>query len=333
MARKSNIKISILGVCIVVLSNVFWTFSLTAEVPQFDTHPGARWGHVFIYDPIRDEVLLFGGAFERGGPYLNDTWTWDGKSWCHHDVASPPARGFAAAAFHPLRGEIILHGGRGDDRKTFSDTWAWDGSNWHELEATGPFQSDHHQMVYIAHDTMILAFGGWDWDTQDVSGETWIWDGEWTKASISGPRKRGAFAMAYDSQDKRIVLFGGLWLDGQYADVWQWHDRTWQQIGGPYDNSSVDHHSMVYDSQRRQIIIFGGKNYRYRPLSNTMTLEDNKIHLITTEGPNPRHSLGLTYDTKLDRVLLYGGKEYLRDDQGALGDFWFWDGDKWQEIE
>jgi len=333
MIGKSNIKISTFSVYVIVLSKVFWSISLIANVPKSNNNPGARWGHVFIYDPVRDEVLLFGGSLNRGGPYLNDTWTWDGKSWQRHDVTSPPARGFAAATFHPIKGTIILHGGRGDDRKTYSDTWAWDGSAWHELEATGPFQSDHHQMVYVAHDTVILAFGGWNWHAQDVSGDTWIWNGEWIKASIPGPRKRGAFAMAYDGQEKRIVVFGGLWLDGQYADLWQWHGRSWKQIGGPYDNSSVDHHAMVYDSKRHQIIIFGGKNYRYRPLNNTMILRENKIHLITSEGPRPRHSLGLTFNSKLGLVLLYGGKEYLNDDQGALGDFWFWDGGKWQEIQ
>ena len=178
--------------------------------------PGARWGHVFVYDPIRDEVLLFGGGRERGS-FLGDTWTWHGNAWKHHDVVAPPPRGFATAAFHPGRGTIILHGGRSQERETLSDTWEWDGAVWRALEANGPYQGDHHQMVYIGSEKVIMAFGGWN--GRDVSGETWIWDGTWQQVAIQGPRKRAAFAMTYDAQAERVILFGGLWLDGQYADL------------------------------------------------------------------------------------------------------------------
>jgi hypothetical protein len=289
--------------------------------------PGARWGHAFVYDPIRDEVLLFGGGREAGS-FLSDTWTWNGNSWKHHDVTAPPSRGFAAAAFHTGRGTVILHGGRGAGQETFSDTWEWDGSLWRELEVKGPYQSDHHQMVYVEHEGEMMAFGGWD--GQDVSGATWIWDGVWKQVSVQGPRKRGAFAMTYDTQEERAILFGGLWLDGQYADLWQWQNRLWEQLGGPYDNSSVDHQAMTYDIRRQQVIMFGGKNYRYRPLGKTQTIERSKVMQLTAEGPTPRHSLGLTYDSRRSRAMLYGGKEYRGELQVALSDLWSWDGERWQ---
>jgi hypothetical protein len=295
---------------------------------QSAENPGPRWGHTFVYDPIRDNVLLFGGARERG-TFLNDTWTWDGNSWTHHQIPSPPHRGFAAATFHADQGTVLLHGGRSNERTTNSDTWEWDGTNWKELEAKSPHQCDHHQIVYLEHEKKVMAFGGWT--GEDVSGDTWAWDGAWQQITAEGPRKRAAFGMTYDSSQERVVLFGGLWIDGQYADLWQWKNQAWEQLGGPYDNSSLDHHAMTYDAKYQQIVVFGGKNYRYVLSSKTRAIEKNTITQLSSEGPSPRHSIGLTYDTKRNKVLLYGGKEYQGDEQLALSDLWIWNGVAWTQ--
>lgn len=295
-----------------------------------DSTPGPRWGHVFVYDPARRTTLLFGGARERGS-YLRDTWTWDGQSWHEHRVPGPEARGFAAAAFHTARGTIIMHGGRGQDGITYSDTWEWDGSEWRRLEAAGPFASDHHRMVYVAHSGQLLGFGGWD--GADVSGETWAWDDGWNPESSEGPPPRAAFGIAYDIRAERVVLYGGLWIDGQYADVWTWDGRAWSQVGGPYDNSSLDHHAMVYDASRQQLVLFGGKNYRYRPQQRTLTISEGHVVPLAEDGPSPRHSIGMTHDSHTGRVLLYGGKFYRGEEHVPLGDLWSWEGDLWRELE
>ncbi|UCC71357.1 MAG: hypothetical protein JSV86_13295 [Gemmatimonadota bacterium] len=294
-----------------------------------DSTPGARWGHVFVYDPVRQQVVLFGGAREED-EYLRDSWTWDGRSWTRHQVIGPPARGFSAAAFHAGRGTLVLHGGRGLDGVTYSDTWEWDGSAWRQIEAAGPYQSDHHRMVYVADQNHLVAFGGWS--GQDVSGGTWVWDGGWRQATNQGPRKRAAFAMAYDADRKTVVLCGGLWLDGQYADVWEWDGRTWSPASGPYDNSSLDHHSMVYDERRHKLVVFGGKNYRYRPLGGMMEVVGGRLRRLANHGPSPRHSAGLTYDSGRGRILVYGGKQYRGGQKIALSDLWSWDGVEWQEL-
>ncbi len=292
-------------------------------------NPGARWGHVFVYDPVRDQVLLFGGARDRGA-YLADTWTWDGEGWQSHKVPGPPARGFAAATFHPARGTVILHGGRGQDSQTYGDTWEWTGSAWRQIEEEGPYQADHHQMVYSAHDSLILAFGGWN--GQGVTDETWYWDERWNQVRVQGPPGRAAFAMAYDTHREKVILFGGLWIDGQYADLWEWHDRSWHRQGGPYDNSSLDHHAMTYDFRNQQLIIFGGKNYRYVPLNKTRAVTGNTVQLLSNDGPTPRHSLGLTYDSRRGQVILYGGKAYQAELQIPLRDLWSWDGNGWMHL-
>ena len=295
---------------------------------QSTENPGARWGHVFVHDPVRDNILFFGGARERG-TFLNDTWTWDGSTWTQHQVPAPPHRGFSAATFHTDRGTVLLHGGRGNGRTTLSDTWEWDGNTWKEIASTGPYQSDHHQMVYLKHEKKLFAFGGWN--GEDVSGETWLWKGSWEQIKADGPRKRAAFGMTYDDAEKRVILFGGLWINGQYADLWQWKDQIWKQLGGPYDNSSLDHHAMTYDISRQQVVLFGGKNYRYVLSGKTQSIEENLVAQLSSEGPSPRASIGLTYDAKRNIILLYGGKEYQGDEQVPLSDLWSWDGESWKQ--
>ncbi|NIR48900.1 hypothetical protein GWO43_10725 [candidate division KSB1 bacterium] len=139
--------------------------------------------------------------------------------------------------------------------------------------------------------------------------------------------------MAYHKQADKAILYGGLWINGQYADLWEWSDGKWNSRGGPYDNSSLDHHAMVYDEKLERVIMFGGKNYRYQVQQNTLTVVGDKVIVLSRDGPSGRHSIGLAYDSQHRYGYLYGGKEYQGDNQVALGDFWKWDGEKWEKIE
>lgn len=313
---------------IVILIIIIGSLSkaLQAIDDEITDSPGSRWGHVFVYNPSEDHVLLFGGARKRGS-YLEDTWTWDGSEWKYHDVRGPESRGFAAATYHAGRQTIILHGGRGNSRTTYSDTWEWNGKEWTLIDSAGPFHADHHQIVFLPTDSTILAFGGWT--ESGVSNETWLWKDGWIQSPQSGPPGRAAFAMIYDSYFDRAFLYGGLWIDGQFADMWEWKNGSWNSLSGPYDHSSLDHLSMVYNRLNNQIIGFGGKNYRRVLQSKTLSITDTLITILSKEGPSARHSVGMTFDSRKNQVLLYGGKEYQGEEQLPLEDFWIWDEGKW----
>nr|WP_274474556.1 kelch repeat-containing protein [Mangrovimonas aestuarii] len=247
------------------------------------------------------------------------------------DVQGPSPRGFCAYAYNEERKTIILHGGRGNKGITYSDLWEWNGKKWIQLENESQFKADHHQLIYLNNKKTLLAFGGWNGN--DVMGDTWTWDGEWKKLNISSPPKRASFAMVKDNKKDRVVLYGGLWVNGQYADIWEWSNNKWKSLSGMYDNSSIDHHSMIYNSKSECIIGFGGKDYRYQFQKKTFTIENGKIIVISDEGPSERHSFGFTYNGDKNLVYLYGGKEYVNGEQVALSDFWKWDGEKWKRIE
>ncbi len=306
-------------------------FNVKSQNIEKENDPGARWGHVFIYHPNQQQILLFGGTRQRGGTYLNDTWIWNGNSWKKADIKGPSPRGFCAFTFHKERKTIILHGGRGNGGLTHSDLWEWNGKNWKKIEDKSLFKADHHQMVYINNQNSLLAFGGWN--GKNVMNDTWIWNNKWEKLKSNSPPKRASFSMVNNKKTNSIVLYGGLWINGQYADIWKWTDNKWQSLSGPYDNSSLDHHSMIYDSKLEKIIGFGGKNYRYKFQNKTFSIENGKVVLIDSEGPSARHSFGFTFDSKKNFGYLYGGKEYIDEEQKALSDFWRWDGKKWNKIE
>ena len=313
-----------------ILTYLIFCLSLSQNSFFQENNPGARWGHVLVYHPEQKKLLLFGGAPERG-EYTDDTWIWDGEKWQEMNIDGPPARGFCAAAYHEERKSVIIHGGRGDGNITYGDTWEWDGNSWKKLNDNELFKADHHEMVYHPLEKKLIAFGGWG--GRNVLGDTWEWSVEWKKLEISSPPPRSAFGMTYNIAENKIQLFGGLWINGQYADVWEYAGNEWKSVGGPYDNSSLDHHAMIYDEKLGQVVIFGGKNYRYKMQNSTLTIAGQNVTTIMEEGPSARHSIGFTYDPSTMTGYVYGGKEYQGELQVSLADFWMWKDGKWEKID
>jgi hypothetical protein len=77
------------------------------------------------YDAGSGTVVMFGG--NAPGRYLNDTWTWNGRTWTRqHPAASPSARDGAAMAYDADTRTAVLFGGVPDvGTGELGDTWAW----------------------------------------------------------------------------------------------------------------------------------------------------------------------------------------------------------------
>ncbi len=314
-------KLLFSSILILLITNNSFTQSL----------PEPRWGHTLVYNQSNQTILLFGGADKKGGQsYKGDTWIFSDNSWERLAIDGPDPRGFAAATFHQERQTIILHGGRGNGNKTFSDLWEWNGIRWTQIDTSSVYPADHHQMVYLKKEHKLMAYGGWI--GSGVTDEMWFWDGQWKKLESIKPPKRAAFGMAHDALLNKTILFGGLWINGQYADLWEFQDNHWKQIGGPYDNSSLDHHNMIYDPIRKVVVGFGGKNYRYALQGKTFTIDNGTITTLPDEGPLARHSFGMTFSDQTGLVYLFGGKVYEGEEQTPLNDFWTWDGERWVQI-
>ena len=112
--------------------------------------PPARDGATMAYDPASRTVLLFGGTYQpdtRVSTELDDTWSWDGKTWTDVSGAHrPPWSNGTAMSYDPASRSMILltlpashpnldvtPNGVGSRGNTPFGTWRWTGRGWTEL--------------------------------------------------------------------------------------------------------------------------------------------------------------------------------------------------------
>jgi len=149
------------------------------------TPPSARSGHMCVYDPVGDRVLLF-----AGGDYLNDLWALDlangDGTWQPLSVPpGPSGRNLGVMRIDALRHRLVLFGGFGVTHQEpgftyiswLNDSWALnlDGPpSWHALAAAGilPRARDRANGAYDPiFDRLVLACGG-----NEVQNDLWTLD-------------------------------------------------------------------------------------------------------------------------------------------------------------
>ena len=105
-----------------------WDGSAWREVTAEGDTPGQRTHAGFVFDPVTEQVLLFGSGSDV---FQNDIWAWDGLRWEEITTSNTPARSGFNVAYDPVRERFVLFGGV--DRpggKALADTWEWDRSTW-----------------------------------------------------------------------------------------------------------------------------------------------------------------------------------------------------------
>ncbi len=197
------------------------------------TSPPLRYQSAEAFDPATGQTIEFGGATSNTGPYLNDTWSWNGANWAQLTPAtSPSVRDGATIAYDPAMngGELVLFGGY-NGTTTLSDTWAWTGSNWaFQSPATVPPARQLAAMAYDTATSQLLLFGGNSSGT--ALNDTWVWSGtNWAAQSpASKPGIRWDVTMAFDpamGSLGTLVLYGGYSGSSGYGDTWTWSGTNW----------------------------------------------------------------------------------------------------------
>lgn len=225
--------------------------------------PSARIGALATYDPVRRNVVLFGGETDAH-QLLADTWTWNGTMWVTQRPTSFPPWIFPQAgnlAFDSARGEALLFGNGGaapsptQGPETF--TWSWNGTNWtrKNVLVSPPARSGAAMAFDEATDHMLL-FGGYQYEGPGGQlGDTWIWDGAtWKQAvrSASSPKPGLAYA-AYDETRAR------LWLLTSDGAMWYWSNNNWVLQGMFAAVANRLQAAMVFDAGIGKIVLYGGK--------------------------------------------------------------------------
>ena len=108
-----------------------WDGSTWQELPLTDPHPGVRVSTSFVFDPLSQQILMFGGSDAE--IFRTDLWGWDGQQWAvmAEESGMPVRSGFNIVAYDAGRGVYVLFGGV--DRPggvVVGETWEWDGQSW-----------------------------------------------------------------------------------------------------------------------------------------------------------------------------------------------------------
>ncbi|HEX6243227.1 MAG TPA: hypothetical protein VFZ61_20075, partial [Polyangiales bacterium] len=222
--------------------------------------PEARDGAVLVHDPVRKQLVLFGG---RALDDSDETWTLEGDVWTRRSPAhSPAARANAYGYWDSARSKVVVFGGNGAgqiDRATF---WSWDGSDWSSsTPAASPPPRRDAAVTYDSARDRVVLFGGVVDGSPDVSlADTWEFDGsrwiETTPALSAGDR--GGAMMGYDPVQKRVVMVNG-YSEAQRSlrwDTWTYDGSSWKEL--PSANTPRGGSlRMVWDAAQQKLLIAG----------------------------------------------------------------------------
>ncbi|MGC4117266.1 MAG: DUF4215 domain-containing protein [Myxococcales bacterium] len=193
------------------------------------------------FDPLRQEVLVFGGRPMVGGDTCATCglWRWNGTRWRmepaqHWPDGAPPGREGQALAYDPGRGRAVMFGGGldwepagGYSKLTFADdTWEWDGAVWSrrcdysplsdDCGTHPPVPSDFVQSVLqVGFRVPMAAMPANATEVLFTGGQTWTFDGlGWSQrcspaAACLSPRQRVSSGMVWHAGTRRLLMVGG----------------------------------------------------------------------------------------------------------------------------
>jgi N-acetylneuraminic acid mutarotase len=200
--------------------------------------------------------------------------------------------------------------------------------------------------AFDSESNQVILFGGQITAASPYTaiGDTWAYDvtaSKWTLMNpSSSPSPMGAASMAYDSESDRVIIFGGASGGNMKAwgvsDTWayDYNTNTWTKMSnGPQKHLGG---RIVYDAESDRIILFGGLNpISFEYYNDTWAYDYNSdtwIEMKPLLSPPGRNFQSITYDTKADRVLTWGGfdNEYKPVDESV----WSYDfnANTWQEL-
>ena len=302
--------------------------------------PGARRGHSAVYDPVHNQMLVFGGLLGTPqGAYSNDLWalhldgtpTWEKLK----PVGMPPSpRTGHSAIWDPVRQRMVVFGGEVGSNTYVNDLWALtfvgNDPTWTPLStgATKPQARGYHAAVYDPlADRMLICLGG---SNTGILNDVWalsLTSPTWT--DVSPPAfppgvlvARLQHVAVFDPAYNRLVIFGGR-NGGSYLNdgyVLYMGGGDWQKLVDTGPPSGRYGASAFFDAANGRMLVFGGQGST-GPLNDTWTLPLNgglAWAQLTPAGTPPAARSGHTavFDPATDRMLVFGGG----DASGAFSD-------------
>lgn len=188
--------------------------------------PGRRYDAAAIYDPVHQQLILFGGYDLNTNTDLGDTWSLDlsatNGAWRNLGSGGPRARAGHVMAYDAVNQRAILFGGLSYRRSAvMSDTWALDLSGnqpaWSELKPGGVPPAGYANAagaVDVSSNSLVVV-GGLD-AREQPSIDVWqlaLQSGgeRWTRIQPTGisPGKRFTHVAFAAPWAKGVAIYGG----------------------------------------------------------------------------------------------------------------------------
>jgi N-acetylneuraminic acid mutarotase len=204
-----------------------------------------------------------------------------------------------------------------------------------------PSPRGYVSMAYDSESNQVILFGGQTGvytDPANDNDETWAFDvtsNTWKemKPSVSPPAG-AAGVLAYDVESDRVILYGNTRILSTSNTTWAYdfNSNTWTKMEakGPDGHLGL---KMAYDVESDRIILFGGYDVQSNSFyDDTWAYDfnsDSWVEMKPAISPAGRNFHMMTYDSKIDRVLMWGG------DRGEINAIWAYDfnTNTWEQKE
>lgn len=304
--------------------------------------PSERFLPGFVYDPVNDRIMMFGGGNDND--VYDDTWVLNSTTgdWTELVLDSSPVHRSSTVMVYDSADEVIILFGGYNGTQWDSDTWIFDCNTetWTEVTpAHSPYGRGSHAMVYDSINDKVLLFSGYGSTGANVA-DTWSYDyntNSWEEMNPStSPGRRYGAGCIFDQANEIMIIFGGN-SQGHYSDTWRYNyaTNTWTEFSPTENPGALKWSAMAYDSVNQKSILFGG-DIAYPIVSNSTWIFDSANgqweEREPTLAPMHREAFGFTFDPVNKKAILFGGTEGAR---VFYNDTWTYDYETntWTEFE
>lgn len=279
-----------------------WTL-ISADDPAVP----AVWAPRLIYDPERQQVVMYGG--EDGDGPTAGFYAWDGARWETLCEACPPgARYGHGLAYDPVGQRILLYGGVDGADAFRGDLWQFDDGAWTEVDDTGDVPGALASMWFgfDPEADAVRMYGGergagFTSEVRTLTGDTWTLD---EVAAGPGARADGAASGAV-LDGVGLLVFGDGDLDRD--DLWALDDTGWTQLCADCTGAPRTSTAVAVDPRRELVLLIGGFPGDDTEIGTTFEVERTGAVVRAFGGLPPREGAGAAYDEQRGVFVLYGG--------------------------
>ncbi len=211
-----------------------------------------------------------------------------------------------------------------------------------------PAARGYSGMIYDPESRNVYLFSGFStasFGCADVV-DVWAFDTEeksWRLVGEQGP-PADYDALAFDTKSRKVILYQpfGSFCPSGGAEIETWaydpDTNTWENRGALNPPPARWGSRMAYDAESDVAVLFGGSDlYTGEPLGDTWAYDyesNTWTHLQPLNSPPPHHFTDLAYHEANDRIVMFGGFDFVDGAYVLLNDTWAFDvnTNTWTEL-